>query len=176
MRCVCVQPLNMVTSNVFLFINYHRLQCCHSTWTWLWLFSSVCFSALHTRGQILSSYDLLSIASSLWIGEVISKVGDMCVTAGWPMLTSAAFKDPEGQTVVVLLNEATVSTEIILKDSVKGSMKFGINSRSMQTIIYWKAYVRSHPPNLSWCHLQCALKRVWESTQNALSASQLKNN
>ena len=70
------------------------------------------------------------------IGEVISKVGDMCITAGWPMLTSAAFKDPGGRTVVVLLNEATVSTEIVLKDTVKGAMKFGINSRSMQTIIY----------------------------------------
>ena len=70
------------------------------------------------------------------IGEVISKVGDMCITAGWPMLTSAAFKDPEGQTIVILLNEATASTEIVLKDSLKGFMKFGINSRSMQTIVY----------------------------------------
>lgn len=100
------------------------------------LFYGACFSVPHIRLQRLSSFNLLSIAFSLWIGEVISKVGDMCITAGWPMLTSAAFKDPEGQTVVVLLNEATVSTEIILKDSVKGSMKFGINSRSMQTIIY----------------------------------------
>ena len=69
-------------------------------------------------------------------GEVISKVADMCLTAGWPMLTSAAFEDPEGKVVVVLLNEATVQTEVILKDSEKGNMKYGINARSMQTITY----------------------------------------
>jgi Glycosyl hydrolase family 30 beta sandwich domain len=60
----------------------------------------------------------------------------MCITAGWPMLTSAAFKDPEGKVVLVLLNEATDSTEVILKDSIRGDMKLGINARSMQTIIY----------------------------------------
>ena len=65
-----------------------------------------------------------------------SKVASMCLTAGWPMLTSAAFIDPTHRTVVVTLNEATVSTEIVLKDSVKGNMKYGINARSMQTIIY----------------------------------------
>jgi Glycosyl hydrolase family 30 beta sandwich domain len=52
------------------------------------------------------------------------------------MLTSAAFKDPEGKVVLVLLNEATESTEIILKDSIRGEMKLGINARSMQTIVY----------------------------------------
>ena len=67
---------------------------------------------------------------------MISKVADMCLTAGWPMLTSAAFVDIEQRTVVVLLNEATVSTEIVIKDSVHGNMKHGINARSMQTVIY----------------------------------------
>lgn len=65
-----------------------------------------------------------------------SKVGDMCLTAGWPMLTSAAFVDTDAKTVVIILNEATVSTEIVIKDSIRGNMKHGINARSMQTVIY----------------------------------------
>lgn len=65
-----------------------------------------------------------------------SKVADMCITAGWPMLTSAAFKDPAGRVVLVLLNEATDSTEVVLRDSIQGDMKLGINARSMQTVIY----------------------------------------
>jgi hypothetical protein len=69
-------------------------------------------------------------------GEIVSRVQDMCVTAGWPLLTGAAFKDPEGSTVVVLMNEAAKDTAVVISDKVRGDIHFGINGRSIQTIVY----------------------------------------
>lgn len=74
-------------------------------------------------------------------GEIKSKVEDMCVTAGWPFLTGVAFKHlKEGildETVVVLMNEASVETEYLLYDKyINKELRLGINARSIQTIVY----------------------------------------
>ena len=53
------------------------------------------------------------------------------------MLTGAAFKNPvNGKISAILLNEAMVNTNVVLRDSVRGDVTFGINERSMQTIVY----------------------------------------
>ena len=63
--------------------------------------------------------------------------GEMCLTSGWPLLTGVAFEseDERGVTVVVM-NEASQDTKITLTDSIKGTGWFGINGRSIQTIMY----------------------------------------
>lgn len=69
-------------------------------------------------------------------GEVKSKVADLCVTAGWPFLSGVAFQDSDS-TVTVIMNEAPLDTEILLHDVVRNKYAlFGINSRSIQTIVY----------------------------------------
>lgn len=70
-------------------------------------------------------------------GELQQSNNGYCLTAGWPFLTGAAFQsDSKNETVVVLMNEATISTEIILYDTKMSSMRFGISGRGIQTIIY----------------------------------------
>ena len=88
-----------------------------------------------TGPMLASAHQLFDLARS---GELIStNVLGLCVTAGWPMLTGAAFKDPtNGKISAILLNEAMVDTNVVLRDSVRGDVTFGINERSMQTIVY----------------------------------------
>lgn len=62
--------------------------------------------------------------------------GTMCLTAGWPFLTAAAFRDTKQSTVVVAMNEAALDTQIILTDKVKGDLWFGINGHAIQTLVY----------------------------------------
>lgn len=69
-------------------------------------------------------------------GELTSGANGMCVTAGWPYLSSSAFLTPEGRTVVVVMNEAPVDSFVDISDSVSGSMRTAINAHSIQTIIY----------------------------------------
>lgn len=63
--------------------------------------------------------------------------GGLCLTAGWPFLTTVAFK-AEGNTVVVVMNEAAVPTSILLADTNKHIKPFGfaIDARAIQTIVY----------------------------------------
>jgi hypothetical protein len=72
----------------------------------------------------------------LGTGEIKSKVQDMCLTAGWPMLSGAAFKDPTGQIVSVIMNEASIDSSITISDKSKGDLHIGINARAIQTVIY----------------------------------------
>ena len=73
---------------------------------------------------------------SVATGELKNKVYDLCVTAGWPMLYAVAFENVEKTNVVVIMNEADIKSEIILQDFTHGDIRFGINGRSMQTLIY----------------------------------------
>ena len=60
-----------------------------------------------------------------------------CLTAGWPYLTSAAFKTPNDQIVVTIINEYPSESYILLKDDVKESrMWTAVNGKSAQTITY----------------------------------------
>ena len=88
-----------------------------------------------TGPMLASSHQLFDLSRS---GELIStNVLGLCLTAGWPMLTGAAFKNPvNGKISAILLNEAMVNTNVVLRDSVRGDVTFGINERSMQTIVY----------------------------------------
>ena len=62
---------------------------------------------------------------------------EMCLTAGWPFLTGVAFRSPhQGTMSLVVMNEAAKDTKITLVDTVKGTSWFGINGRSIQTIVY----------------------------------------
>ena len=47
-----------------------------------------------------------------------------------------AVKLRRDKVVVVLMNEASEDTKVILEDTVKGSVWFGINARSLQTVVY----------------------------------------
>jgi glucosylceramidase len=70
-------------------------------------------------------------------GEVRASVGlDLCLTAGWPLLAGVSFINGD-ETVTVLINEASTDTEVVLHDVVRNEyIKFGINARSVQTILY----------------------------------------
>jgi hypothetical protein len=62
---------------------------------------------------------------------------EMCLTAGWPFLSAVAFQSPhQGTMTLVVMNEAAQDTKITLVDTVKGTSWFGINGRSIQTIVY----------------------------------------
>jgi hypothetical protein len=74
--------------------------------------------------------------ASIATGELKAKSADLCVTAGWPMLYAVAFENVEKNNVVVIMNEAEIHTEILLQDFTHGDMRFGINGRSMQTLVY----------------------------------------
>eukprot|EP01034_Spumella_vulgaris_P023431 gene23431-29649_t len=53
-----------------------------------------------------------------------SGLNSMCWTAGWPFLSSVAFVNPEGQTVLVVMNEGSTKIEIsIVSDSFFRSKK-----------------------------------------------------
>ena len=64
---------------------------------------------------------------------------ELCLTAGWPFLTGAAFQRPDadgGEVAVVLMNEAEQDTAVFLSDTRQGEGWFGISARSMQTVLY----------------------------------------
>eukprot|EP00605_Chrysophyceae_sp_TOSAG23-4_P000227 GSChrysophyteH1.ASY1.ANO1.264.1 assembled CDS len=61
---------------------------------------------------------------------------ELCITAGWPMLTGVAFEVSSRKIALVLLNEADAGTQVVLQDSKQGSVWFGISGRSMQTVLY----------------------------------------
>lgn len=69
-------------------------------------------------------------------GELKSKSADLCITAGWPMLYAVAFENDQKNNVIVIMNEADIHTEILLQDFSHGDIRFGINGRSMQTLVY----------------------------------------
>ena len=87
-----------------------------------------------------------SYVDQLWqynerTGEVTTKVHELCLTAGWPILNGIAFKsnsgDNLGKTIFVLTNEADVSTSVVLHDTtINKDFRFGISDRSIQTVIY----------------------------------------
>jgi glucosylceramidase len=68
-----------------------------------------------------------------WKG--VSEADPFCWTAGWPFLSTVGFLDPEGRTVLVVLNEASVAVEItIISDLLRKESI--ISDRSIQTIIF----------------------------------------
>lgn len=73
-------------------------------------------------------------------GEITSpKVDrDLCLTVGWPFLTTIAFKSLEtSKTTIIIMNEASTSTSIALYDESRSEyIGFGIHERSIQTIVY----------------------------------------
>ena len=74
----------------------------------------------------------------VYTGEIRAQgVGNFCLTAGWPMLTTVAFKT-EQHTVVVVMNEADLPTSVLLLDESRHNkpMAFAIDARSIQTIVY----------------------------------------
>jgi glucosylceramidase len=73
-------------------------------------------------------------------GEITTRHRNLCLTAGWPFLTGIAFMSETGmdaRVTVIVMNEADISTEVILTDTKSGKdIRFGISDRSIQTIIY----------------------------------------
>lgn len=106
-------------------------------------------NGLSVPGGLLKLSTCLDSASSKYIdqlftfnvvtGEIVTKAGaGLCLTAGWPFLTGFAFQNPvKTETVIVVMNEANTSTNIILNDKKENkNLRFGINERAIQTIIY----------------------------------------
>lgn len=69
-------------------------------------------------------------------GELRAAANNMCVTAGWPYLSSVAFTTPETRTVLVLMNEAPTDIYVDVLDSELGTMRTAITAHSMETILY----------------------------------------
>ena len=73
-------------------------------------------------------------------GEITSpKVDrDLCLTVGWPFLNTIAFTSIEtGKTKVIIMNEASIPTSIVIYDQTKSDyIGFAIHERSIQTIVY----------------------------------------
>lgn len=73
-------------------------------------------------------------------GEVVAKKvdGGLCLTAGWPFLSAAAFTNSEKkETIIVVMNEATLPTSIALSDAHRSAtLGFAIFGRAVQTIVY----------------------------------------
>lgn len=73
-------------------------------------------------------------------GEVVAKKveGGLCLTAGWPFLSAAAFTNSEKkETIIVVMNEATLPTSIALSDAHRSTtLGFAIFGRAIQTIVY----------------------------------------
>ena len=75
-------------------------------------------------------------------GEITMKVSEsvpFCLTAGWPMLSGVAALRPDGKVALVISNEASVDTEVLLRDKqteADGSFKFMISGRAIQTLVY----------------------------------------
>jgi len=62
---------------------------------------------------------------------------ELCLTAGWPFLTAVAFKTPNEETAVVVMNEASTATSIALFDAARSEyFGFAIHGRSIQTLTY----------------------------------------
>jgi len=92
-------------------------------------------------GALLKLVDCTNSSSQVWMmdeaaGEIKSNVTGLCLTAGWPFLTGAAFVDTSQQTVLVVMNEAPVDSPFVIDDPVHGLFSSGINARSIQTIVY----------------------------------------
>lgn len=73
-------------------------------------------------------------AAPQYVGDDV----ELCLTAGWPYLSSTAFyNENKKQTTVVVLNEAPVGTHVLLDDATKlRKMGLAMPPRSMQTIVY----------------------------------------
>jgi hypothetical protein len=70
-------------------------------------------------------------------GELTSPATGLCMTAGWPYLSSIAFVTPDTKkTVLVLMNEAPADTYVDISDSVRGKMRTAITAHSIETVIY----------------------------------------
>ena len=70
-------------------------------------------------------------------GEVTAAVNGLCVTAGWPYLSSIAFTTPyDARTVVVVMNEAPTDTYVDIVDSVRGTLRTAVTGHSIATILY----------------------------------------
>ena len=67
-------------------------------------------------------------------GEVRTPHLQLCMTAGWPMLTSVAFITPDDKRVFVVMNEADDTASIALFDEERDSkpLGFSIDAKSMQ--------------------------------------------
>jgi glucosylceramidase len=60
----------------------------------------------------------------------------ICLTAGSPFLSGAAFQSIDLGKVVILINEASVNTTVSLSDPSLGHTTFAIEANSIQTLLY----------------------------------------
>jgi glucosylceramidase len=101
---------------------------------------SACEAGRDAEDATPSQYFYLDVTQELQTPlieySIAAETDALCVTAGWPFLTAAAFVNTKQETVLVVMNEASIDTEIVLSDVVKGDAWFGINARSIQTVIY----------------------------------------
>jgi glucosylceramidase len=72
-----------------------------------------------------NTHELVSLIASSYNEDGTVDTDGLCVTAGWPFFTGAAFLDDNHRTIVV-----------IMSDTSNGDVWFGINARSIQTIVY----------------------------------------
>ncbi len=72
-------------------------------------------------------------------GELVADASfaqEYCVTAGWPLFNAVGFQDPDGQTVVVAMNEAPVASAIRIRDDAGAVIDIDIPARAIQTVVY----------------------------------------
>jgi len=61
---------------------------------------------------------------------------DYCVTSGWPLFSAIGFRDTSDRNVVVVMNEADVSTIVSVSDDSGREMHFDSPPHSIQTVVY----------------------------------------
>jgi glucosylceramidase len=90
----------------------------------------------------LLDHQVFHVAES---GEITTpRVGGLCLTAGWPFLNAVAFQTKVdkyslvSETVIVMMNEASVATSVLVFDKAKDGKPMGlsIDARAMSTILY----------------------------------------
>ncbi len=70
-------------------------------------------------------------------GELKHSSTGNCLTAGWPFFSSVAFSTPEGETVVVVLNEADEDIPfLVMLERSNVQFDTSIPLKSIQTYVF----------------------------------------
>ncbi len=106
----------------------------------------VCLGASSKKGGAL--VELLScgetnVEDTRWVigddsmGALKHSSTEYCLTAGWPFFSSVAFCTPEGETVIVVLNEADEDVPFrVVSEPLNMQFETSIPLKSIQTYVF----------------------------------------
>jgi hypothetical protein len=68
-------------------------------------------------------------------GEMREEGLDVCLTTGWPFLQGGSFINKDGDTVLVILNEAEAEVGVVIQN---GNMLLSLDGHSIATVVVAK--------------------------------------